>query len=176
MGSPSKTSGSLGGRPLGASPRRLGLHCRPLAVRQQDNSRLVFAGGYKSDSARCIRYCHVSEMPTLGSRDGLDTCRTRERRGHDHRPNDWNWAVRFHAAKPHGLGRPHPGVPPNHYYRCASDSRGWSGGYQKVARRRSVGTRSSFNSSLVVVRCIRFNGRVRNCLDTDYVSYRPSES
>jgi hypothetical protein len=51
-----------------------------------------------------------------------------------------------------------------------------SGEYQKVARRRRVGARSSFNGSLVVIGCIRLNGRVRNCLDTDYVSYRLSES
>ena len=82
----------------------------------------------------------------------------------------------FMQQNPNGLGRPHPGVPPNHYYRCASDSRGWSGEYQKVARRRGAGARSSFNSSLVVIGCIRLNGRVRNCLDTDYVSYRFSES
>ncbi len=30
-----KASGGLGGRPLGASSRRLGMDCRPLAVRRR---------------------------------------------------------------------------------------------------------------------------------------------
>jgi hypothetical protein len=37
LGSPSKASGSLGRGSLGAPPRRLGLDCRPLAVKQQDS-------------------------------------------------------------------------------------------------------------------------------------------
>ena len=43
--SPSKTCRSLGRRSLGASPRRVGLDCRPLAVKQRDSARLVFVGG-----------------------------------------------------------------------------------------------------------------------------------
>jgi hypothetical protein len=38
LDSPSKTGGSLGCGPLGAPPRRLGLDCRPLAVKQQDSA------------------------------------------------------------------------------------------------------------------------------------------
>lgn len=35
LGSPAKTSRGLGGRPLGASSWRLGLDCRPLAVKSK---------------------------------------------------------------------------------------------------------------------------------------------
>ena len=35
LGSPAKTSRGLGGRPLGTSSWRLGLECRPLAVKSK---------------------------------------------------------------------------------------------------------------------------------------------
>jgi hypothetical protein len=38
LGSSAQTSCGMGGRPLGASARRLGLDCRPLAVKQQDTA------------------------------------------------------------------------------------------------------------------------------------------
>src|SRR5213079_2245391 len=98
LGGPSKTCRSLGRRSLGASPRRLGIRCRPLAVKQQGSARLVFVGGYKSDS---------SATPTADSRHDFNSRRSRERRRHDHWLDDWNRAVRLHAAEPHGLGRPH---------------------------------------------------------------------
>ena len=176
MGSPSKNDGSLGRRSLGTAPRWLGLDCRPLAVKQQDSVDWRLSEDTKSDSAICFRHCYVSETPTLDSRHDLDARRIRQRRRHDHWLDDWNWAVWLHAEEPHGLDRPHPGVPPNDDFCCASDPWGRSREYQKVACCWSTCARSSLDSRLLFIGCIRIDGSARNCVDTDYVPYVLSHS
>src|SRR5262245_18971925 len=132
--------------------------------------------GHNPDSTICSKCCYLSQTPAANSRHHLDACRVRKCCWLDGRPNDWNRAVSLHAAQAHGLGRSHPSLPLHDHYCRAPDPWRRSEKYQKVACRWSTRARSSFNSNLLFIGRIRIDGRVRNCLDTDYVPFDLSQS
>src|SRR6266850_3586604 len=110
----------------------------------------------------CFEYCHVSAVATADPWHHLDAGCVGGRCRDDHRLDDWNWPIWFHAAEPHGLGWADPGLPVDDDYCGIAGTRLGSSESEKMECGWSTGALSASNRGSLFIRRIRVNGSARN--------------
>jgi hypothetical protein len=114
------------------------------------------------DSQPCFEHSHVSAPAAADPWRNSDAGRVGERRRHDHRLEDWNRPLWFHAAEPHGLGWADPGLPvDDDYCGIAVD---WlaPGECEEMECGRCIGALSPSHCRSLFIRCIPINGSAEN--------------
>jgi hypothetical protein len=86
-----------------------------------------------------------------------------ERCCYDHRLEDWNWSIWFHAPEPHGLGWTDPGLSVDDDYCGITGNWLRSNECEEMECGWSIGALRPSNRGSLFIRRIRVDGSARNC-------------
>jgi hypothetical protein len=114
------------------------------------------------DSPTSFGYCHVSAVATADPWHGFDAGCVGKRCRYDHRLDDWNWPIWFHAAEPHGLGWADPGLSVDDDYCGITGTWLGSSECEEMECGWSTGALCPSNRGSLFIGCIRVNGSARN--------------
>src|ERR1700732_847630 len=121
------------------------------------------------DAPAYFEHCYFSAAAAADPRNDTDGGGVGEPCSHDHRPDDRNWPIWFHAGKPDGLGWADPGLSADDDYCRIARSRLASGECEEMECRWSTRPLSSSNRGSLLIACIRVDGSARNCPSGDCV-------
>jgi hypothetical protein len=93
----------------------------------------------------------------------LDAGCAGERSRHDHRLDDWSRPIWVHAAEPHGLGWPDPGLSVDDYHCGITNTWLGSSEGEEMECGWSTGALCPSNRGAVFISGIQVNGRAWNC-------------